>query len=86
MGLTRPLKCALCVEMFEEIALVGLVPGHNLRTQGTDIQPFDFWGIEQTANEHFILRDGRDNERGPDRIEDLILGEFADAYKWEQKF
>ena|SRR5438128_7358667 len=75
------LESATRVKVFEEVALMWLIPAYLIRGHRADIQSIDILRGNKTANQFGIGSDGGDNQAWAQRVRDLLLGCFHNAGK-----
>src|ERR1700749_3231774 len=73
------------VEVLEEVAFVRLIPAHEVGRDGADVQAPDERRLREAAYERGVLRDGRDDERRPERFGDVVLLDLDDAREGKQE-
>src|ERR1043165_3985128 len=74
------------VEVFEEVALVRLIPADDAGRHRPDVETPDERRLREAADEPFVFGDGRDDEAGAERFGYRLLPDLDDAREGEQKF
>src|ERR1044072_8728713 len=79
------MKCSPRGEVLEEVALVRLIPAHEVGRHRPDVPAPDEGRLREAAYERAVLRDGRDDEARPERGGHLVLSDLDDAREGKQE-
>ena len=80
------LEGSLAVQVFEEVAFVGLIPTEFPGGDGPEIEAVDVAAGHEGALEFFVVRDGGAYERGADGFGDFGSGALYYAGVGEEEF
>ena len=85
-GPPGPLKGALAVQVFKQIAFMGLIPRELMRGDGAHIEAFDIGGREQVVDQRAVFCQRGHHEARPNGVQHFRLWDFHHARKREQVF